>query len=50
MNKPIEVIKYRGHEIEIFYDELCESPDDWGNDEVFLVYDHRDFRVKTKRI
>lgn len=48
MNKPIEVIKYRGHEIEIFYDEFCESPDDWGNDEVFLVYDHRDFRVKRK--
>lgn len=27
-------------------DDYCESPDTWGDDNVFLVYDHRQFYVK----
>ena len=27
--EPAETIEYRGHEIEIFYDEMAESPRDW---------------------
>ena len=46
MREPIETIEYKGHDINIFDDDVCESPDDWGNDERFLVYDHRDFTVK----
>lgn len=39
---------YKGKKIDIFYDQDAESPDTWGNDEYFLVYDHRDFYVKRK--
>lgn len=47
--KAIEVINYRGYEIECNYDEDCnESPNDWGDDERFLVYDHRQFYVQRK--
>ena len=31
---------------EINNDYNASSPDDWGDDEVFLVYDHRNFTVK----
>ena len=26
----------------------CESPNDWGDENLFLVYDHRQFTVKKK--
>ena len=48
MSDIIETIQYKGHEIEVFSDEDAESPNDWGNDEIFLVYDHRDFCVKRE--
>lgn len=44
----IETIEYRGYEIEVCYDTDAESPDLWGNDRVFIVYDHRDFDVRRK--
>lgn len=43
-----EVINYRGVDIELISDDMAESPDVWGNDDVFLVYDHRSFTVKRK--
>lgn len=46
MNNAIETIKYKGIDIETFYDSDAESPDYWGNNEFFLVYDHRQFNVK----
>ena len=46
MNDLIETIEYKGREIEVFYDFDVESPDAWGNDDVFLVYDHRQFYVQ----
>ena len=42
----IEIINYRGHDIEVFLDEDAPSPDEWGDDDAFIVYDHRDFCVK----
>lgn len=48
MNNKIETIEYKGYEIETFYDDVSFSPDEWGNEEMFVVYDHRDFYVKRK--
>ncbi|MCK9545001.1 MAG: hypothetical protein M0R03_23545 [Novosphingobium sp.] len=39
-------IDYKGYKIKIRQDEFYESPNDWGDDEVFLVYDHRQFYVE----
>ena len=41
-------INYKNHEITIFYDESPQSPDDWGNEDAFLVYDHRDLTITRK--
>ena len=41
-----DTIRYRGHDINIYQDENAQSPDEWGNEDVFIVYDHRDFYVK----
>lgn len=43
-----ETIEYRGIEIEIIHDEYADSPDAWGNEDAFVVYDHRSFTVKRK--
>lgn len=43
-----EVIQYKGYKINIKGDDYCESPDDWSNNNLFLVYTHRDFTVKRK--
>ena len=47
-NDSIETINYKGFEIETFRDENASSPDEWANDDCFLIYDHRDFNVKMK--
>lgn len=44
----IEKIMYKSIEISTFYDTDSESPDYWGNDDCFLVYDHRQFSVSVK--
>ena len=41
-------IFYKDYKIKIRRDESPESPDDWGNEELFLVYDHRQFSVSRK--
>lgn len=46
MSNLIETIEYKGFEIEICYDTDPQSPDHWDNDDLFLVYDHRQFSVK----
>lgn len=48
MSNLIETIHYQGFDIEFRYDEDAQSPDDWGNDDAFLVYDHRQFYVERK--
>lgn len=40
--------EYRGFEYTVECDEYAESPDTWGNDDAFLVYDHRQFSVERK--
>lgn len=39
---------YKGLTITITADEYPHSPDDWGNTDAFIVYDHRDFSVERK--
>jgi len=43
-----EDIYYKGYKIRIREDEDADSPDDWGDDSLFLVYDHRQFSVKRE--
>ena len=43
-----EDIYYKGYKIKIREDEDTDSPDDWGDENLFLVYDHRQFTVKRK--
>lgn len=47
--EPIKQIEYKDCKINIYQDEHCESPNDWEDEDVFLVYDHRDFTVKRDR-
>ena len=42
----IGTIPYKGVKINIYQDEDAESPDNWGNKDVFLVAFHRDFWVQ----
>lgn len=46
MEKPIEIIEYKGYEINIHQDQYAESPNNWANDDIFLIYDHREFNVQ----
>ena len=48
MKDLIEEIEYKGYTIDVCYDESPNSPDEWENKDVFLVYEHRDFCVKRK--
>lgn len=41
-------IQYKKGIIKVYYDESPDSPDCWGNDDIFLVYDHRDFTIRRK--
>jgi len=47
MDNLIRTENYKGFDINIYYDQNSESPDTWGNTDIFLVYDHRDFYVKV---
>lgn len=40
----LKTINYRGYEIKIYPDEVMDTPNDW-DDEVLLVYDHRQFCI-----
>lgn len=37
-----------GNILEVIQDENPESPNSWGNEDMFLVYDHRQFRVERE--
>ena len=45
MREPIETIMYRNYEIAVYYDDSSESPNDWRDDERFLICDHRDIII-----
>jgi hypothetical protein len=36
------------YKIEVVQDEMADSPDCWGNEDAFVVYDHRQFYVKRE--
>jgi hypothetical protein len=44
----VKAINYKGYSIRIIQDENFDSPDNWGNTDLFLVYDHRDFCIQRK--
>lgn len=44
----IEEKRIGNYLIEIFPDESDDSPNDWGDEERFLVFDHRQFYVERK--
>ena len=50
MEDEIETIKHRGCIIKIYRDDDTQSPDDWGDEEVFLVHYHRDFTIERNDI
>lgn len=37
-----------GNILKIIHDEFAQSPDEWGDDGLFLVYDHRQFSADRK--
>jgi hypothetical protein len=41
-------IFYKDYKIKIRYSEPNESPNDWEDTDIFLVYKHRDFTVERK--
>lgn len=43
----VEQFEHAGFRVTIWQDEDPQAPDDWGNDALFLVADHRDFEVET---
>jgi len=48
MENKIETIEYKGYEIETFYDQDAMSPNEWDNEDVFIVHDHRQFDVRRE--
>ena len=48
MREILETVKYKGFEISICPDSDTESPDAWGDDNLFLTGYHRDFTVKSE--
>ncbi len=44
----VETINYKGLDINIYPDMDESSPDDWGDDSIFLVAFHSDFTVERK--
>lgn len=46
MQEAIHTEVYRGYDISIYPDYDTESPDNWGNEDVFLVAFHRNFSVE----
>lgn len=47
-NDPIKIERYRNYDIRILEDENPLSPNEWGNDDCFIIYDHRQFCVERK--
>jgi hypothetical protein len=45
-----EQVEHLGYKINIYQDDDAQSPDDWGDDDVFLVHYHREFAVRRDDI
>jgi hypothetical protein len=44
----VETKRIGKYKIEVVQDEMADSPDCWGNEDAFVVYDHRQFYVKRE--
>ena len=42
----MNLYNYKGYRIRITPDENPESPDEWGDDDIFLIYHHRQFTIE----
>ena len=49
MRDRVEQEEYQGYKINIYQDDCTESPEDWGDDNLFLVGYHRDFYVDNHK-
>jgi len=47
--QPVHAIQKSGFTLKIFQDEDAQSPDEWGDDGLFLVAKHRDFFVPPSK-
>jgi len=46
-----QTINYKGYDIEIIQDDMCENPNDRGDSSLhFLVYDHNQFYIESKLV
>lgn len=43
----VRTFEYKGYSVKIAFDNDVQGPDTWGNQSVFVVYDHRQFTVKV---
>ena len=50
MEDAVKILNHRGLIIKIYQDEDYQSPEEWGDDSVFLVNYHHDFEVKKDEI
>lgn len=50
MNNPTYTEEYKGYKINIYPDQDCQSPQEWGDNDLFLVNYHRDFTVEKDSI
>lgn len=50
MSKPYETFQHEGLTVKIIQDTDAQSPDDFGDDGIFLVHYHRDFTVTRDKI
>jgi hypothetical protein len=50
MNDKIESIMYKNYAINVYQDDNGGSPDEWGDDSLFLVHFHRDFEISRDKI
>ena len=44
----METFNHKGFVVEIYQCQETDSPNDWGNEDCFIVYDHRNFCVERK--
>ena len=49
-NDAVETLDYKGYKIEIFPDQDARSPDEDGDDSLFLVHYHRQFQIEHKSV
>lgn len=50
MEKPVEVIKHEGLTVKIYTDPNASPPDEYGDNNAFLVHYHRDFWQENKDV